>query len=152
MTRAQTDRRSDAERGFTLIELLVVVAIIGIVAAIAVVAVGSALDKAKQRATMADIRTVGRAIEAYQVDHGFLPSDAGGILGVRPFLIPYQINVLPVKDHWLNTLAYTTNGSHYTVESFGKDGIDGADLGAGDRFDYSLDIVLADGMFAATPE
>ena len=60
--------------------------------------------------------------------------------------------MLPVKDHWLNTLSYTTSGSHYTVESFGKDGIDGADLGAGDRFDYSLDIVLADGMFAATPE
>ena len=63
--------RSDRQRGFTLIELLVVVAVIAIVAAISVISYFTALDKSKQRATMADMRTVSRALEAYMVDHNY---------------------------------------------------------------------------------
>ena len=59
--------------GFTLIELLIVVAIIGIITAIAIPNLLNAIDKGKQKRTMADIRSVGTACESYQVDQSHYP-------------------------------------------------------------------------------
>ena len=56
-------------RGFTLIELLVVVTIIGIILAIAVFNFLNAIQRARQKRTMADLRAIGKALEAYSVDH-----------------------------------------------------------------------------------
>jgi type II secretion system protein G len=55
-------------RGFTLIELLIVVAIIAILAAIAVPNFLEAQVRSKISRTMADMRTVGIALESYRVD------------------------------------------------------------------------------------
>jgi len=63
------DRRTPPGRGFTLIELLIVVAIIAILAAIAVPNFFVAQTRAKVSRVKSDLRTVGVAIEAYQVDH-----------------------------------------------------------------------------------
>ena len=62
-------RRND--KGFTLIELLIVVAIIGIIAAIAIPNLLNAIDRGKQKRTMADLRSVGTAIESYSIDNNF---------------------------------------------------------------------------------
>lgn len=140
------------ERGFTLIELLITVAILGVIATIAVSALLNALDRAKQRSTMADMRTISRAIEAYEVDHGYLPSDAGGVAGLTTVLIPYQINVVPQTDHWGNTYVYSVNNSDYSLESYGRDGLDGANITLATRFDFNLDIIVANGAFVASPE
>src|SRR2546428_13479279 len=59
--------------GFTLIELLIVVAIIGIIAAIAIPNLLNAIDRGKQKRTMADIRSVGTAVEEYVLDNNFYP-------------------------------------------------------------------------------
>ncbi|MEO6327242.1 MAG: prepilin-type N-terminal cleavage/methylation domain-containing protein, partial [Thermoanaerobaculia bacterium] len=56
-------------KGFTLIELLIVVAIIGIIVAIAIPNLLNAIQRAKQKRTMADMRSIGTAIEAYAIDH-----------------------------------------------------------------------------------
>ena len=61
------------QSGFTLIELLIVVAIIGIIAAIAIPNLLNAIDRGKQKRTMADIRSVGTAVESYAVDVNFYP-------------------------------------------------------------------------------
>jgi type II secretion system protein G len=144
--------RSD-QKGFTLIELLIVVAVLGIVAAIAVVKYLDALDKAKQRATMADMRSVSRALEAYIVDNHIAPNDSGGVASLEAMLIPYQITVVPVRDHWGNTYDYSSNNfDDYTLQSFGKDGADGADISYVTRMDFNLDIVVANGVFRAAPE
>ncbi|PYT07794.1 MAG: hypothetical protein DMF49_07090 [Acidobacteria bacterium] len=58
------------QTGFTLIELLIVVAIIGIIAAIAIPNLLNAIDRGKQKRTMADIRSVGTAVEEYAVRLG----------------------------------------------------------------------------------
>jgi len=145
--------RRSSEAGFTLIELLVVVLIISIIAAIAVISYLDALDRARQRATMADMRSIGRALEAYLVDNHIVPADSGGIASLSSFLIPYQINVVPVNDHWGHPYAFTSNAFDlYTIESFGKDGADGANVSYASRNDFFLDIVISNGLFVAAPE
>ena len=145
--------RRSSQSGFTLIELLIVVAVIGIVAAISIIQYGGALDKAKQRATMADMRSISRAIEAYLVDNHVVPDDTGGVATLASVLIPYQISVVPQNDHWRNTYSYTSNSfDAYTLESFGKDGADGANVSYNTRMDFFLDIVVRDGLFVAAPE
>ncbi len=59
--------------GFTLIELLIVVAIIGILAAIAVPNFLNAQVRAKISRVYADMRSLGNAIEMYQLDNNAYP-------------------------------------------------------------------------------
>lgn len=62
------NKRHHGQKGFTLIELLIVVAIIGIIAAILIPNFLDALQKAKQKATVADIRNTGTAWLAWMTD------------------------------------------------------------------------------------
>ena len=66
-------------RGFTLIELLVVVAVIAILAVIAVVNFQSASIRSKVSRAKADMAILQTALEAYAVDSGTYPLNAGGI-------------------------------------------------------------------------
>src|SRR6266704_329694 len=69
------DSQMRKEKGFTLIELLIVVAIIGIIAAIAIPNLLNAIDRGKQKRTMADERSIGTAVESYAVDNNFYPKN-----------------------------------------------------------------------------
>ena len=60
--------RQRRSAGFTLIELLIIVAILGIIVAIAVVNYLNAIDRARQRRSMADMRSLATALEAYAAD------------------------------------------------------------------------------------
>jgi prepilin-type N-terminal cleavage/methylation domain-containing protein len=72
--------------GFTLIELLIVVAIIAILAAIAVPNFLEAQTRAKVSRVMADLRTLGVAIESYAVDHNKVPVDYNASASYDPAL------------------------------------------------------------------
>ena len=69
--------RMTRRRGFTLIELLIVVAIIGIIVAISLVNMFNAIQRAKQKRSMGDMKSLATAIEAYATDQNFYPAAAG---------------------------------------------------------------------------
>ncbi|NIR60114.1 MAG: hypothetical protein GWO02_11660, partial [Gammaproteobacteria bacterium] len=82
----------------------------------------------------------------YMIDNTAPPSQ-GDIVDVVEVLTPYYSSVLPTTDHWSNDFSYTTNGvDDYQLESFGRDGTPGADITLATRFDFDLDIVLANGQ------
>jgi type II secretion system protein G len=139
--------------GFTLIELLVVVAVIGIISAIAMPNLMNSLDKAKQKKTMSDARSIGVAVEAYATDTARYPLSAGSWAALKPSIDPYFIKAPPDTDGWSNSwdAATTAAGDNYTVASNGKDGIVGARPG-GATNSFNCDIVFSQGRFYQWPE
>lgn len=137
--------------GFTLIELLIVAAIIGILATISVPALSSAIQKARQRATMSDMRTLANALQMYAVDTRQYPLTMGMDL-LEPILVPFVTQTFPKYDAWKNLYDYASDGqTYYTFESYGADGLPGADISLATRFDFNRDIVFATGIFVASP-
>jgi type II secretion system protein G len=145
-----TARKSE---GFTLIELLVVVAIIGVITAIAVPALQMAVDKSKQRATMADMRTIATGVQLYEIDHSIFPSDGTSASTLATLLLPHTKVLLPSTDGWHHSYEYHSDSyTWYSLESFGRDGIDGVDITSATRYQFELDMVYATGRFANAPD
>src|SRR3989441_8745536 len=145
-------RRTSA--GFTLIELLIVVAIIGLIAAIAIPNLMSALNKAKQTKTMADIKAIGSALETYAVDNNTYPkglSDANA-QALGQYLSRY-LKTIPPGDGWNNPWHVDTNsaGTVYTITSYGADGVAGTNPG-GPTGDFNCDIIYTNSSFYQWPQ
>ena len=143
------------EKGFTLIELLIVVAIIGIIAAIAIPNLLNAIDRGKQKRTMADMRSLGTSIESYAVDNNFYPKGMAsvGAAGVSTHVAPIYIKTVPTTDGWNNVwdCDSTATGSQYTITSPAKDGTQGTQTG-GQTQDFNCDILFANGQFFQWPQ
>lgn len=146
--------------GFTLIELLIVVAIIGIIAAVAMPNLLNAIDRARQKRTMADLRSVGTAIEEYQIDNSFYPVETAETdlptSAIVALVSPVYIRRLPADDGWNFSLRFQSSFVTYTVGSLGKDGAAGGSLalsGSGGAMNsFDCDILFVDGSFIQWPE
>ena len=165
-------------RGFTLIELLIVVAIVGIITAILIPNLLDSLQKAKQRATVAEMRSVGQAWFSWLTDE--VSAAAAGSSQTFQFgsldeeLAPaelldmlfqsttmFYIRDVPVRDGWGHTMEYAWSGNPLSahvmgIRSLGRDGIPGPSgdpytLGPFSASHYDEDIVWLDGFFVRYP-
>jgi len=143
-------------KGFTLIELLIVVAIIGIIAAIAIPNLLNAIQRGKQKRTMSDMRSIGTAVESYQVDNGVPPNSSSDTVavGLETLLQPTFIKKLPAQDAWKNDMRWqhVTSGDEYSVISYGKDRQVDTTTYVGATTNFSADIFYSDGQFTIYPE
>jgi Tfp pilus assembly protein PilE len=84
----------------------VVIAIVGILAAIAIPNLLTATQRAKQKRTMADIRSLSTAVEAYSTDHNNEYPKGSSLAELSQSLAPTYIKMVPSADGWGNTLQY----------------------------------------------
>ena len=174
-------RLRNRQRGFTLIELLIVVAIIGIIAAILIPNLIDALQKAKQKRTVADMRNVGTAFMSWVTDaasagaagaatfnaNAYTDLSAGALAGT---LNPgtgtfFYMENPPVNDGWKHPYVFGFNASGnvlasnvFAIVSGGNDGdvtvmgdVNGVTAGAFTPTDYPQNIIWADGFFVRWP-
>lgn len=167
-------RRRFREKGFTLIELLIVVAIIGLLAAMLIPNLLDAMQKAKQKKTMADQRLLGGAMMGWLTDQ--VGAAAAGaqltqldlslytpITAPQLFnkIVPTYIQDIPAYDGWkrpydlyldtvppidVNVMAIRSAGQGGVVE--GNSYIPGAF----EPTDFASDLVWADGFFVRWPQ
>jgi len=131
--------------GFSLIELLIVVAIIGIIATIAVPQLLDAIDRGRQRRSMADMRNIATANGTYRVDEGSYASALSD-------LSPTYMQVVPTNDGWANAWQYSTASGSYTLESYGSDAADGpVPASPWINGPYDGDLELTNGQFTQAP-
>ena len=165
------------QKGFTLIELLIVVAIIGIIAALLIPNFLDALQKAKQKRTVADMRNTGTAMFSWLTDQvGAAAAGSASTTEVdlsnynsakssadmATILVPQYLQDVPALDGWKTAYEYyLKTGSEVldqqvmAIRSSGRGGaMDGTTytVTSFEPTDYNQDIVWADGFFVRWPQ
>jgi prepilin-type N-terminal cleavage/methylation domain-containing protein len=156
------------ERGFTILELLIVAGIIGIIAAIAIWNYAEAVQRSKQKRTMADIRSLAQAWEARAIDAkaynaaGFtIPAATLSASDMDFMLVPTYTRMLPKVDGWGHAFELRADyavgaargSSTYAIRSTGRDGVySGTTYNPGPTTNFDCDLVFSNGSFVVWPE
>jgi general secretion pathway protein G len=142
----------------------------GIVAAIFIPNFVDALNKAKVKRTLADLRNVSVAMASYATDTGVYPAGQS-IDDLASVLEPQYLQQVPRQDGWKQAFHYqclepdwsTSSGTRvegcasYVLASAGRDGIlESSDLGTYEPkefppIEYDQDLVVRDSQFIRAP-
>ena len=150
---------ADSFRGsIAIVSVLTVLS--GFMTCAGLIRAGHAIDRQKEKYTLATIRTIGTATENYaSAHHGHVPQ-VRDIHALAALLEPDYIRRFPLTDNWGRPFAYqagdcTDNACRsYFIGSGGKDGrferwplsAYGADL-LGKSMSFDEDLVLSNGAF-----
>lgn len=158
------------ESGFTLIELLIVVMIVGIIAAIAIPNLMTAIERSRQKRTMADMRNLATAWEARDVETGRFNAAGAQVPGITDVvdvdnldyaLSPTYIKTMPRKDGWQHPFELFSSQSWggsapaagYAIISPGRDGrFNTTTAASGATTNFDCDIVYSNGSFIQFPQ
>ena len=165
--------------GFSLIEMLVTLFIIGILTVLLLPHFQTSIQKTKQKATMAEIHSLGEAVTRYIMDKGVAPPNPEGALypgkSIINYLSPLYIKIVPLYDNWGNSFwmwtgpgieqygITTSKNNDFIIASLGRKGekenwtYDPADPLSGlfsisSLEDFERDLVLWNGEFIRRPE
>ena len=166
------------QRGFTIIELLIVVAVIGLIASILIPNLIDALQKARQKRSMTDVRGIGVAWMSWVTDQNGAASAGASktysTVGMTPvtyealfaYLRPsedfFYAQEVPRFDAWGFDYSFRMGGSGTEIDRIMvcapcRDGVltrcnmTTIPVAAFVASDYNEDIVWADGYFVRFP-
>jgi len=168
-------RVTAAQKGFTLIELLIVIAIIGIIVSMLIPNLLDAMQKAKQKRTIADVRITGTAMFSWLTDQ--VGAAAAGqantsvvlasygsprpVAALESLLTPSYLQAVPPIDGWkfpyeyyLKTGSLVHERQIMLIRSQGRNKTFEGDeytVTSFDSTDYDQDIVWADGFMVRWP-
>ncbi len=121
------------QKGFTLVELLIVIIVLAVLTGISIPVYKLINARAKETGAETEMTNIAKALEMHNVDLQSYP-----LTDAYPDTLEDNdyIEHVPLVDTWNNAYLYTSDGSSYSLESYGINGIDGG----GD------DIVITDGV------
>jgi general secretion pathway protein G len=125
------------QAGMTLIEIMIVIAIIGGLMAIVGAKLVGSLDNAKIKETKIQMQQLSKQLDGYYTDCNSYPTTEKGLEALMtapgPDVCanwgpnPYVQKKQELKDQWNHPFIYESDGSEYTILSYGKDGKEGGE-------------------------
>jgi general secretion pathway protein G len=111
VVRPQHPAKAATRSAFTLLEVLIVVAILVVLAGVSSIYVFRYLEEAKVDRCKADVQTIAKAAQAYQIRHGHLPESILLLIQPTDGALPYLENgVEAIRDPWGQQYQYNPAG------------------------------------------